>query len=155
MILTEKPATFRVKPQVASIGSREHRMATDSTKKLRRILQLKFTLPAAEPNALIAVINATRPYYELFGGKAMRLLQNVDQPAQFIQIIDYDIDESFETSRQQLAGDPRLRTFLQAWRIMFPGTVEIDIFRESEGTELPIMEEAGRRTKAAKRRPDE
>jgi len=130
-------------------------MATDSTKKLRRILQLKFTLPAAEPNALIAVINATRPYYELFGGKAMRLLQNVDQPAQFIQIIDYDIDESFETSRQQLAGDPRLRTFLQAWRIMFPGTVEIDIFRESEGTELPIMEEAGRRTKAAKRRPDE
>jgi hypothetical protein len=151
MILTEKPATFRVKPQVASIGSREHKMATDSTKKLRRILQLKFTLPAAEPNALIAVINATRPYYELFGGKAMRLLQNVDQPA-----IDYDIDESFETSRQQLAGDPRLRTFLQAWRIMFPGsTVEIDIFRESEGTELPIMEEAGRRTKAAKRRPDE
>ena len=105
-------------------------MATDSTKKLRRILQLKFTLPAAEPNALIAVINATRPYYELFGGKAMRLLQNVDQPAQFIQIIDYDIDESFETSRQQLAGDPRLQAFLQGWRAMFPGTVEVDVFRE-------------------------
>jgi len=131
-------------------------MATDGTKKVRRVLQLKFTLlPAAETNALIAVINATRPYYELFGGKAMRLLQNVDQPAQFTQIIDYDVDESFETNRQQLAGDPRLRAFLQAWRTMFPGTVEADIFREVEGTELPTKEEAGRRTKAAKRRPDE
>ena len=132
-------------------------MATDGAQRVRRILQLKFTLPAAEPSALIAVINATRPYYELFGGKEMRLLQNVDQPAQFIQIIDYDIDESFETSRQQFAGDPRLRAFLQAWRTMFPGTVEVDIFREIEGTEngTPIMDEAARRTKEAKRRSDE
>jgi hypothetical protein len=128
-------------------------MATEGAKKVRRILQLKFTLPAAEPSALIAVINATRPYYELFGGKAMRLLQNVDQPGQFIQIIDYDIDESFETSRQALAGDPRLRTFLQAWRTMFPGAVEVDIFREIEGTEngRRIMEEAARSTNEAKR----
>jgi hypothetical protein len=132
-------------------------MATDGTKRVRRILRLKFTLPAAEPSALIAVINATRPYYELFGGKAMRLLQNVDQPTQFIQVIDYDVDESFETSRQQLAGDPQLRTFLQAWRTMFPGIVEVDIFREVEGTENgpPITEEAGRRTKRAKRGSDE
>ena len=125
-------------------------------KKVRRILQLKFTLPAAEPSALVAIINATRPYYELFGGKAMRLLQNVDQPGEFIEIIDYDIDESFETSRQQLAGDPRLRIFLQTWRTMFPGTVEVDIFREIERTEngLKTMEETARRTKAAKRRSE-
>ena len=156
MIWSEKPATFRGACfKTASIGSRERKMATEGAKKVRRILQLKFTLPAAEPSALIAVINATRPYYELFGGKEMRLLQNVDQPTQFIQIIDYDIDESFETSRQQFAGDPRLRAFLQAWRTMFPGTVEIDIFREIEGTDQPITEEKGRRTKGAKRRPDE
>ena len=37
---------------------------------------------------------------------------------------------SLETNRQQLAGDPRLQVFLQAWRSMFPGTVEIDVFRE-------------------------
>jgi hypothetical protein len=110
-------------------------MQMEDTKRVRRILQLKFTLPAAEPSALVAIINATRPYYELFGGKEMRLLQNVDQPAQFIQIIDYDIDESLETNRQQMAGDPRLRAFLQAWRTFFPGTVEVDIFREVEGME--------------------
>ena len=52
------------------------------------------------------------------------------EASQFIQIIDYEIHESFETSRQQIAGDPRLQAFLQAWRSMFPGTVEVDIFRE-------------------------
>jgi hypothetical protein len=47
-----------------------------------------------------------------------------------VQIIDYEVHESFETNRQQLAGDPRLQAFLHAWRSMFPGTVEIDVFRE-------------------------
>jgi hypothetical protein len=107
-------------------------MAKDSDKKVWRVLQLKFTLPTAEPTQFVSLIKATEPYYELFGGKRVRLLQNVDQPAQFIQIIDYEVSESVETSRQQLAGDPRLQTFLQAWRSMFPGTVEADIFREVE-----------------------
>ena len=102
----------------------------DNGKTIRRILQLKFTLPTTEPTQFVAFIKAAEPYYELFGGKAVRLLQNVDQPAQFVQIVDYEVHESLETNRQQLAGDPRLQAFLQAWRSMFPGTVEIDVFRE-------------------------
>jgi hypothetical protein len=107
-------------------------MAKDSDKRVMRVLQLKFTLPTAEPTQFVAFIKATAPYYELFGGKQVRLLQNVDHPAQFIQVIDYEINESFETNRQQIAGDPRLQAFLQAWRQMFPGTVEVDIFRDIE-----------------------
>jgi hypothetical protein len=105
-------------------------MPNDRDKKLWRTVQLKFTLPTAEPAQFAALIKATEPYYEWFGGKQMRLLQNVDQPAQFIQIINYQISESFETNRQQIAGDPRFQAFLQAWRSMFPGTIEIDVFRE-------------------------
>ena len=107
-------------------------MAKNGEKKVFRILQLKFTLPTADPTQFVAFIKATAPYYELFGGRQVRLLQNVDNPAQFIQIIDYEIHQSFESSRQQIAGDPRLQAFLQAWRQMFPGTVEVDIFREVE-----------------------
>jgi hypothetical protein len=107
-------------------------MATDNGKKVWRTVQLKFTLPTAEPTQFVALIKAAEPYYELFGGKKIRLLQNVDHPSQFIQIVDYEIAESFETSRQQIAGDPRLQAFLQAWRSMFPGTVEVDVFREVE-----------------------
>jgi hypothetical protein len=110
----------------------EQKMSQDSEMKVFRVLQLKFTLPTADPTQFVALIRATAPYYEQFGGKQVRLLQNVDNPAQFIQIIDYEIHQSFETSRQQIAGDPRLQTFLQAWRQMFPGTVEVDVFREVE-----------------------
>jgi hypothetical protein len=107
-------------------------MTQDSEKNVSRVLQLKFTLPTADPTQFVALIKATEPYYELFGSKHVRLLQNVDNPSQFIQIIDYEIPQSLETSRQQIAGDPRLQAFLQAWRQMFPGTVEVDVFCEVE-----------------------
>src|SRR5258707_7576989 len=107
-------------------------MAQDSERKISRLLQLRFTLPTADPTQFAALIKATAPYYELFGGKQVRLLQNVDNPSQFIQLVDYEIHQSFETSRQQIAGDPRLQAFLQAWRQMFPGSVEVDVFREVE-----------------------
>jgi hypothetical protein len=106
-------------------------MAKDSETKVVRTLQFKFTLPAAaDPAQFLTFIKATAPYYELFGGKQVRLLQNVDSPSQFIQVIDYEIDKSFETSRQQIASDPRLQAFLQSWRQMFPGTIEVDVFRD-------------------------
>jgi hypothetical protein len=108
-------------------------MAENVEKKVWRTLQLKFTLPSAEPARLMALVQAAKPYYGLFGGRQVRLLQNVDHPAQFVQIIDYEVNESLETSRQQIACDPRLQVFLQTWRAMFPGTVEADIFREIEG----------------------
>jgi hypothetical protein len=104
-------------------------MAKDSETKVTRTLQLKFTLPPGDPAQFLTFIKATMPYYELFGGREVRLLQNVDNPAQFIQIIDYEIIESIESSRQQIASDPRLQVFLQSWRQMFPGT-EVDVFRE-------------------------
>jgi hypothetical protein len=104
----------------------------DNGKTIRRVLQFRFTLPTTEPTQFLAFIRAAEPYYELFGGKEVRLLQNVDQPAQFIQIIDYEVHESLEINRQQLAGDPRLQAFLQGWRTLFPGTVEVDVFREIE-----------------------
>jgi hypothetical protein len=106
-------------------------MTKDSETKVVRTLQFKFTLPAAaDPAQFLTFVRATAPYYELFGGRQVRLLQNVDSPSQFIQLVDYEIDQSFETSRQQIASDPRLQAFLQSWRQMFPGTVEVDVFRE-------------------------
>jgi len=110
-------------------------MANEGQTNVRRVLQLKFTLPGTDPARFVAFIKATAPYYELFGGKQIRLLQNVDQPGQFMQIIDYEVHETLESSRHELARDPRLQGFLQAWRAIFPGTVEVDVFREVDETE--------------------
>jgi hypothetical protein len=45
-------------------------------------------------------------------------------------VVDYETDEAVELNRQRLASDPRLQTFIQAWRSILPGAVEIDVYEE-------------------------
>ena len=103
-------------------------MSTDEV-KVRRTLQLKFKLPTADSNQLAAMIKASAPYYQMFGNAQVRLLQNVDDPAKFIQEIEYEAREDWELNRQKMASDARMQAFLQMWRAMFPGAIEIDVYQ--------------------------
>jgi hypothetical protein len=105
-------------------------MPKEEAAKVRRTLQLRFTLPSADSGQLAAMIKAAAPFYQMFGKAEVRLLQNVDDPAKYIQIIDYDANEEWELSRQRIASDPRMQVYLQTWRNMFPGALEIDVFQE-------------------------
>jgi hypothetical protein len=103
-------------------------MAGDS--KVIRTVHLKFTMPGADPAQLSALIKSAKPFYEFFGTTRVHLLQNVDDPARFIQVIDYEADEAVELNRQRIASDPRLQSFVQAWRAMLPGAVEVDVYQD-------------------------
>jgi hypothetical protein len=98
--------------------------------KIRRTLHLRFTMPTADTSHFVAMIKAAAPFYQMFGKAQVRLLQNVDDPAKFIQEIEYEAHEDWEMSRKRLAGDLRMQTFLQTWRTMFPGVLEMDVFQE-------------------------
>ena len=98
--------------------------------KVRRTLQLRFTLPSGDSGQLAAMIKAAAPFYQMFGNARVRLLQNVDDPGKFIQEIEYEAHEDWEINRQKLAGDLRMQTYLQAWRAMLPGAPEIDVYQE-------------------------
>ncbi len=98
--------------------------------KVRRTLQLRFTLPSAESGQFAAMIKAATPFYQMFGNAEVRLLQNVDDPTKFIQVIDYEAREDWELNRQKMASDARVQAFLQMWRTMFPSAVEIDVYQE-------------------------
>jgi hypothetical protein len=98
--------------------------------KVVRTLHLKFTMPGADPAQLSAMMKSAKPFWEFFGTMRMRLIQNVDDPGRFIQEIDYEADEALELNRQRIAGDPRMQGFIQAWRSMLPGAVEIDVYEE-------------------------
>ena len=104
-------------------------MANDGA-KIKRTLQLRFTLPAADSGQLAAMIKAAAPFYQMFGNAQVRLLQNVDDPAKFVQVIEYEAQEDWELNRQKIAGDVRMQTYLQAWRAMLPGAPEIDVYQE-------------------------
>lgn len=105
-------------------------MSGDEPRKIRRTLQIRVTLPTAESAHLVAMIKAAAPFYQMFGNAQVRLLQNVDDPAKLIQVIEYEAQEDWELSRQRIASDPRMQAFLQTWRSMFPGALEIDVFQE-------------------------
>ena len=98
--------------------------------KVVRTLHLKFTMPGADPAQLSALMKSAKPFYEFFGTMRMRLLQNVDDRGRFIQVIDYETDAEVELNRQRIASDPRLQGFIQAWRTMLPGAVEVDVYQE-------------------------
>src|SRR5262249_20711447 len=101
-------------------------------RKGRRTLHLRFTWAPGDPAQIPPFVHASKPFYEMMGGTEIRLLQNVDDPGKFIQVIEYETPESMETNRQRIAADPRLQTYLQAWRAMLPGGVEMDVFKDVE-----------------------
>jgi len=103
---------------------------SDEDPKVRRTLHLRFTLPTADSAQLAAMIKAAAPFYQMFGNAQVRLLQNVDDPAKFIQEIEYEAHEDWELNRQRIASDARMQAFLQTWRTMFPGALEIDVYQE-------------------------
>jgi len=101
-------------------------------RKVRRTLHLKFTMMSADPSQLLAMVNASKPFYEMLGATEVRLLQNVDDPGKFIQVIVYETAEDLETNRARIAGDPRMQGYLTMWRTMLPGGVEMDVFKDVE-----------------------
>lgn len=103
---------------------------SNDDQKVRRVLHLRFTLPTADSGQMAAMIKAAAPFYQIFGNARVRLLQNVDDPAKFTQQIEYEADEEWELSRQRIASDARMQTFLQTWRTMFPGALEMDVYQE-------------------------
>jgi hypothetical protein len=104
----------------------------NAERKVRRTLHFRYTMPSADPSQILAFVNASKPFYEMLGGTEVRLLQNVDDPGKFIQVIEYETPESMEMNRSRIAGDMRLQTYLQAWRAMLPGGIEIDVFKDVE-----------------------
>jgi hypothetical protein len=99
--------------------------------KVWRTLHLKFTLPGADSDHLLSVMRATAPFFQMFGNAKFRLLRNADDPTKFIQVIEYETPESFELNRQSIASDARLQAYLQGWRAMLPGALEVDVYQEA------------------------
>jgi len=98
--------------------------------KIWRTLHLRFTLPGADPEQLSSQMRSAESFFQMFGNAHFHLLRNADDPAKFIQVIEYETPESFEINRQSIASDVRFQAFLQAWRAMLPGALEIDVFED-------------------------
>jgi hypothetical protein len=107
---------------------RESIMA-DGPSNVTRFLHVKFRAPTADTAQLLPLMKAALPMLEAMGAR-VRLMRNADDHAQFVQIIQYQTDPSLEASRQKVASDPMLRNYMQAWRAVFPGPMEMDVYED-------------------------
>ena len=76
------------------------------------------------------MMKSAAPFYKAFGDAKVRLLRNVDSPIDVVQIVEYQAEHGLEQNRQKIASDPMVRNFLQAWRAMFPGGIEMDVYED-------------------------
>ena len=105
-------------------------MSNEAT-KANRILHVKIRTPSPDAMKVLAsMMKSATPLYQAFGGVRVRLLRNADDQAQFIQVIEYQADQAVELTRQKLASDPIAHNFVQAWRTLFPGAVEVDVYED-------------------------
>jgi len=105
--------------------------AAAKKKTVRRIMVLKIRLPASEAmKPLSLMIKSAKPFMAAMGDPPMRLLRNVDNPTEVLQIIEYEAEPGFEINRQRLASDPLTRNFIQAWRTLFPNGIEVDVYED-------------------------
>ena len=99
--------------------------------KAHRILYVKIRTPSPDATALLAsMMKNALPLYQHFGDAKMRLLRNVDDQTQFLQVIEYETDQAFELNRHKFASDPLVQNYLQGWRALFPGTVEVVVYED-------------------------
>jgi hypothetical protein len=104
---------------------------SNDPEKVNRRLHIKITTPSADSGKLLAsMMKTTAAMYEAFGGVRIRLLRNVDDPAQFVQVIEYQASKTLDAGRQKIAGDPMTRNIVQAWRSLFPGAIQIDEYED-------------------------
>jgi hypothetical protein len=105
-------------------------MANDAA-KANRVLCVKLKTPSADATTLVVTMMKNAfPLYKAFGDAQVRLLRNVDDQTQFLQVIEYQTDQAFELNRQKLASDPMVQTYLQTCRSLFPGALEIDVYED-------------------------
>ena len=96
---------------------------------IKRVLQLKMRA-LGDPAQVLALIRSAAPFYQALGGTNVRLLQNVDDPAQVLIEIEYEANAALELNRQKFASDPMVRTFLQGWRTILAGNADVDVFKD-------------------------
>ena len=105
-------------------------MANDPP-KAKRILHVKVKTPSADATTLLTtMMKNALPLYKAFGEAKIRLLRNADDQTQFVQVIEYETDQAVELNRQKLASEPMMQNYLQAWRTLFPGAMEIDVYED-------------------------
>lgn len=104
----------------------------ESPDKVRRVLHMKLRA-VGDPQQMLVLLQGATPFYRAFGTSQVRILKNIDDPAQFLVEFVYEADAGLELNRQKVASDPMLRNFLTGWKQMLAGSADMDVYEDVSG----------------------
>ncbi|HZD89750.1 MAG TPA: hypothetical protein VE224_06605 [Pseudolabrys sp.] len=104
----------------------------EAGESVKRLLQIKMRA-VGDPAHVLALVRSAAPFYRTMGAASFRVLQNVDDPAQFVIEIEYEAAAALELNRHKVASDPMVRSFLQGWRTILAGNADMDVYEDVTG----------------------
>lgn len=96
---------------------------------VKRLLQIKMRA-VGDPAHVLTLVRSAAPFYRTMGAARYRVLQNVDDPGQFVIEIEYETAAALELNRHKVASDPMVRSFLQGWKAVLAGNAEMDVYTD-------------------------
>jgi hypothetical protein len=78
---------------------------------------------------LVAFLAEAIPFYEAPGGIRVRLLWDVTDPDQFIEVVEYADVAAHDRDQHRVEHDSRMRDYLQRWRALLDGPPEVVTYR--------------------------
>jgi len=94
------------------------------------LIQLRGRVTDGRWDDLVCFLHKAIPFYEEPGGIRVRLLRDVADPAAFIEVIEYETEESYAADQRRVENDPAMIARLEEWRGLLAGPAEVQTLRE-------------------------
>ena len=75
------------------------------------------------------------PYYEQPGGIRVRLLEAMNAPDEFVELVEYRDQDTYEQDQVRVEQDPGMRALLAEWRQLHAGPLTVEVYREAPLTD--------------------
>lgn len=87
------------------------------------VLMLHMTTPRGGQEHLTRTLKQAVPYYKQPGGIRVRLLNSIDQPDDYIEMIEYETEEGYLRDQQRVSRDAKMRELIDQWHLALSGQV--------------------------------
>jgi hypothetical protein len=92
------------------------------------ILMLRFSVAAENHGALRSFLAKAVPYYERPGGIRVRLLQSINSPDEFLEMVEYRDQGTYERDQRRVETDPLMKELLAEWRQLHARPVSVEVY---------------------------
>ncbi len=93
-------------------------------------LHLQITVERDRWEELFEFLRQAVPYYESLDGVTVRLLQNRDDPEQFLEVIEYRDRPTYHADQERVETDETMRSLVNRWRQLMKGPPRVVAYND-------------------------